>query len=443
MTKFTNSFRRWHGSRALLFDVIEETTNLVEESHTSAANRAMRPFGLVGRLAAPAKAIHNIHAATATTVYESVRKTSRGVETLLHVGAEAVSDSMLAERLATEQPEQHTPQRSDAASLRSWRFDQAEAHLNGIYGDYLARQQNPLDLGMTLRQDGRIVTLDPASLAESYANATPKLCIFVHGLCCTEWMWSLAAEEFYGDPGTTFGSMLAHDHGYTPCYLRYNSGKHVSENGRALSALLTELLALFPIDVEEIVLVGHSMGGLVARSAAHYGCANDEAWLKKLTSVICIGAPNLGAPWEQAAGVLGGLLSSIDLLGTRIPARVLNTRSAGIKDLRHGYTLDEEWQGKSTDGWPSNHRKKTPMVDGVGYYFVASTSTGDPNHPVALLIGDLLVRLPSAKGEALRSERTVEFHAGRQLAGINHFHLASHPQVYSVIEEALKGDTLI
>lgn len=434
MSRSAGPSRRWSGSKALLFDAIDETTKLVERMHISAANRSMRPFALAGSLAAPAHAVHGIHAATASTVYAAVRLTSRGVETLLDARAGTAGDVDL---LDDERAEEAAPLRSDAAGSRAWLFDHAEAHVNGLYGDYLSRQGNSLDLGMTLRADGRVLPVTRENLARIHPNATGRLCVFVHGLFCTEWSWSIAADEFYGDPGATFGASLQDELGYTPLYVRYNSGRHISENGRALSALLAEVVSAYPTAVEEIVLMGHSMGGLIVRSAAHYGQTTGEAWAEKLNAVFCIGAPTLGAPLEQAIGLLGGLLSAIDTVGTQAPAQLLKTRSAGIKDLRHGYTIDEEWQGRAEDAPLANHRRKMPLVDGVGYYFIAATATENPNHPVGLLLGDLLVRLPSAKGEAAHPARQVEFHAGRVFTGINHFHLANHPEVYGVVKELL------
>ncbi len=437
MQKAQGSMRRWHGSKALIFDAIEETTNLVERMHVSAANRSVKPMKETGILATPAGKVHAIHSATAGAVYAAVRRTSRGVESILDAGAQSfTSFDTLVENLGG-QIHQSTPQRSDAAGSSSWYLDHVEAHINGFYGDYLAHRQNSLDLGMSLRVDGIALPMQQPVIERAIPDASNRICVFVHGLCCTEWAWSIAAEEFYNDPGTTMGSLLQDEGDYTPLYVRYNSGRHISENGRALSTLLADLMAVYPCEVDEIVLIGHSMGGLVARSAAYYGRKENEAWSTKLKTVCCIGAPTLGAPLEQAVGLVGGLLSTIDLVGTQVPAQLLNARSAGIKDLRHGYTVDEEWIDKNQNAPLSNHRLTIPLVDGVGYYFVASTVTENPGHPVSLLLGDLMVRLPSATGQSARSERSVEFHAGGALNGISHFHLADHPAAYAVIRELL------
>jgi pimeloyl-ACP methyl ester carboxylesterase len=127
-------------------------------------------------------------------------------------------------------------------------------------------RKNPLDLGMTLRHHGRPLPATPEALTAAFPNPTNKVCVFVHSLATTEWLWSLSSEEHYDDPDVTFGTRLRDDLGFTPIHLRYNTGRHISENGRALATLLTEALSAYPVPVEEIALVGHSMGGLVARS---------------------------------------------------------------------------------------------------------------------------------------------------------------------------------
>ena len=54
--------------------------------------------------------------------------------------------------------------------------------------------------------------------------------------------------------------------GVTPVYLRYNPGRHISENGRDLAHRLQALVDAWPVPVEAISILAHSMGGLVSRS---------------------------------------------------------------------------------------------------------------------------------------------------------------------------------
>lgn len=259
------------------------------------------------------------------------------------------------------------------------------------------------------------------------------MCVFVHGLAATERLWSQSAEEHYGDPDVTFGSRLSVDLGFTPLYLRYNTGRHISENGRALAALLAELQDVYPVSIEEIVLVGHSMGGLVARSAAHYAKKHEEPWVGNLRHVVCIGSPHLGAPLEKVVNLVSGGLKKIDASGARVPAELLDSRSAGIKDLRYGYTVDEEWEGKDPDQMFADSRRNLPFVDGVGYYFVAATIGRDRDHPLGRVLGDLLVRVPSASGEAPRPAHQLDFDEGVVFAGMNHIQVVNHPDVYEAL----------
>ena len=290
---------------------------------------------------------------------------------------------------------------------------------------------------MTLRHQGRHLPATPEALAEAYPDATNKICVFVHSLAGTEWLWSLSSEKHYGDPNVTFGTRLRDDHGYTPIYLRYNTGRHISENGKALSKLLSELLEAYPVPVEEIALVGHSMGGLVARSAAHYGQEHEASWVGKLRHLACIGSPHLGAPLERAVHKLTIALRRIDAAAAQVPAEILNTRSVGVKDLRYGYTIDEEWLGRDPDEVFEDARQNIPLLDGVGYYFLAATISHDPAHPLGQVLGDLMVLLPSATGEHPEHARRIHFSGGAVFPGMNHVDIANHPIVYEALHDLL------
>ena len=154
-----------------------------------------------------------------------------------------------------------------------------------------------------------------------------------------------------------------------------------------------------------------------------------------LRHVVCIGGPHLGAPLEKAVNLLTGVLRNVEAAGAQVPAELLDTRSAGVKDLRYGYTVDEEWAGRDPDEVFADARRNLPLVDGVGYCFLAATISRDPEHPLGQLLGDLLVRLPSASGEASDPARRIPFSSGAVFPGMNHIHIANHPDVY----EALRG----
>jgi pimeloyl-ACP methyl ester carboxylesterase len=420
----------------LVFDVVEETTNLVERTHNAVVERSVRRFAPIEPAKSTARIVTGIETAISGGVFESVRVlngisrfTVNAVADVAEAGLEQTSDPA---NLALA-----TPIQSSAAGTATWYVDYLQASINGFWGDYLTRKNSRLDLGMTLRHHGRHLPATPEAFAAAFPNPTNKVCVFVHSLAATEWLWSLSSEDHYGDADVTFGTRLADDLGYTPIYLRYNTGRHISENGRALATLLTEVLGAYPVPVEEIALVGHSMGGLVARSAAHYAREHDEPWVEHLRHVACIGSPHLGAPLEKAVSLLTGVLRNVDAAGAQVPAQLLDARSAGVKDLRYGYTVDEEWAGKDPDEVFADARRNVPLVDGVGYYFLAATISRDPLHPLGQLLGDLMVRLPSASGEAPEAARRIHFSSGAVLPGMSHVHIANHPDVYEALRDLL------
>lgn len=431
--------QRLRGLVDLVFDVVEETTNLVERTHDAALERSVRRFAPIEPARSAAQAVSAVQGAIAGGVFDAIRSLNGVARLAVGVGASVAEAAFEAASDAGEL-DLATPLESTAAGSASWCVDYLQATLNGLYGDYLSRRNGRLDLGMTFRHQGRLLPITPEAFSAALAKPSHRVCIFVHALSTTEWLWSLASQRHYGEPGVTFGTRLAADLGFTPLYLRYNTGRHISENGRSLAELLSEMLAAYPVPIEEIALVGHSMGGLVARSAAHYGREHDEPWVERLRHIACIGSPHLGAPLEKAVNLLSGVLRAIDAAGARVLAELLDGRSAGIKDLRHGYILDEEWAGKDPDQVFADARRDVPLLDGVGYYFAAATITRDPAHPVGQLLGDLLVRLPSASGAAREPARRIPFRSGAVFSGMDHIHLANHPAIYEALREQLSRE---
>jgi pimeloyl-ACP methyl ester carboxylesterase len=210
-------------------------------------------------------------------------------------------------------------------------------------------------------------------------------------------------------------------------YLRYNTGLHVSDNGRALARLLEDLVRGWPAGVEELVLVGHSMGGLVARSACHYGEAEGMRFTDSVRHVFCLGTPHLGADLEKGANTLSWALSRLP--ETRGMARLLNARSVGIKDLRFGSCVEEDWCDCDVDEFMQDRCQEVPFLPDAHYYFVCSNLY---RGRFGALLGDLLVRVPSASGRGSGKGRRIPFEVdnGHEMTGLNHFDLLGHPAVY-------------
>lgn len=176
------------------------------------------------------------------------------------------------------------------------------AVLNGVLGDYLSATGNPLAIQMQLRQGGHPLKPERRALQAHLPRAGGKLLLLLHGSCLNDRKWFRHGHDH--------GAALARDLGYTPVYLLYNSGLHISSNGRAFAALLEELVAEWPVRLDELVILGHSMGGLVARSACHYAEAAGHHWRPKLDKLVCLGSPHHGAPLERGGNWFELLLNS-------------------------------------------------------------------------------------------------------------------------------------
>jgi pimeloyl-ACP methyl ester carboxylesterase len=407
--------QRLRGLKKLIHDAIDETTKLVQVTHQSVSRKRTRHIGLVPSAKSAARAAEQIEQFIAGGVYGIIRAVNRVVD------------------IATDLPITIAAEAASKLNMPQTRTDMMQGVLNGIIGDYLHCHRNQLAVETTLRANGSILPAETNALKDVLPKATRKVVVFVHGLCGTERSWNLYAEQYYGDPDTNFGTQLERDLGYTPLFVRYNTGRHISDNGQELSELLAKLFESFPVPIEEIVLVGHSMGGLVVRSAAHYGDHHGDQWVEALAHVFCIASPHLGAPLEKATNLLGTVLSYFDTPGTSIPAAILKARSAGIKDMRFGYVVEEEWVDCNPDALLEDNRQDIPFLDHVGYYFLVSTFTRDPKHPTAGLLGDLLVHLPSAAGHHPKPARRIPFHFGRVFPGMHHLHVLNHPDVYEQI----------
>jgi pimeloyl-ACP methyl ester carboxylesterase len=292
---------------------------------------------------------------------------------------------------------------------------------------------------MTLRHEGAVVPLDASALAAAYPHASGQLVLFLHGLTETEGAWCYKSEQHHGRPRTSYGTLLEHDLGSTALLLRYNTGLHISDNGRRLADLLDRLVAAWPVPVQDLVLVGHSMGGLVARSALHQaGGGTDSArpWTRLVRDTITLGTPHLGAPLERRTHALAHTLARLP--ETRPLARLLAARSVGIKDLRRGTLVEDDWSGRDLDAPGPGRHTHVPLHDGARHFVVLATLAADPTTRTADLLGDLLVPPRSASGDTGDDDRLAfpPDHVHR-LGRLHHFDLLNHPQVYARIRHWL------
>ena len=354
-------------------------TTRIEDLHGAIATRAFA--------GSPAKLVHdNI----ATGVYASVRT----------IGGLVARAGATAWGLSTA-PD--APPLTDNPRTRI-----AVGAINGAFGDAMERRANGL--------------AQPLALIGEPTG--PRVAVFIHGLCGTEDAWGWGGR-------TTYGALLQEELGYTPVFVRVNTGRRISANGRDLAAALE---ATVGPDVESLVLIGHSMGALIARSACHQGL--DMDWTRRVRYLVSLGAPNLGAPLERGANAAGWALNLLP--ETRPIASLLNARSAGIKDLRYGSLLEDDWLEHDPDELLHCRCTEVPLLEGATHCYIGATLTADREALLGRLVGDLLVTWISASGQGSGSRRIpFQIDDGRHVGGIHHMALLNHPLVYEQIRDWL------
>jgi len=303
------------------------------------------------------------------------------------------------------------------------------AALNGVVGDHLVSTSNSLATPMEFRREGQALALETTALSARLPDASGKLLIMLHGLCMNDLQWKRGE--------TDFGKDLARDLGFTPVYLRYNSGLHVSQNGRTLAELLEQLLGQWPHSLDQVVLLGHSMGGLLARSAVYHGRLAGHRWTEQLTGMVFLGTPHHGAPLERAGHLFERVLGATPYAAPL--ARLGRVRSAGITDLRYGNLLDEDWMGCDRFSASHDRRRHVPLPEHVNCYAIAGTLGKQAGELKERMLGDGLVPLESALGHHRDPARCLDFPATNQWIGngIHHMELLHHPEVYARLRQWL------
>jgi pimeloyl-ACP methyl ester carboxylesterase len=303
------------------------------------------------------------------------------------------------------------------------------AALNGVLGDYLEETGSTLRIEMRLRHGGRPLELERQALRAAFPRAGGKLLVLVHGSCLNDRQWERRGHDH--------GAALARDLGFTPVYLHYNSGLHISANGRALATLLETLVSEWPAPLDELVIVAHSMGGLVSRSACHFGEAAGHTWRRKLTRLVCLGSPHHGAPLERRGHWID-LLLGVSRYSAPL-ARLGKIRSAGVTDMRFGYVLDEQWEGRDRFAHTRGLRSRLMLPEGVQCYAIAAAK--GPSAAGGERQGDGLVPVDSALGRHERPELTLGFPEAHQWIGygMGHLDLLGRTEVYATLRSWLSS----
>ncbi len=282
----------------------------------------------------------------------------------------------------------------------------AHAALNGVCGDKLDDWRSPLASPVTLRNaDGTLMPLsewtDPAAKGQV---------LFIHGLCCSELDWQ-------GSEHLAFVDQLSRK-GYRVGWLRYNSGRGIPENGAEISAWLDMAFA----DTRKkrpLILIGHSMGGLLIRSACEQAARQESTWLKRVTHAAYLGSPHFGAPLERLGNAANGLLGYTPY--TKPFMRLGNIRSQGIRDLRTARLTVDETQ--------------PPLQPQIEHLFLAGALT-EPR--LDHVVGDGLVPVYSALAQDHAGDLLSAPHVHRAFIDkLGHIAMMTDAQTYDVLREWL------
>jgi pimeloyl-ACP methyl ester carboxylesterase len=388
------------GLTQLGFDAALGITDLVEAMHHTIVSGA----GIVGK--GPSGRTSGITGFVYGTVRGTTRLVGRGLDAALGVFTPPAL------------PDASSPARE--ATL---------AALNGVWGDHLAASGNPLAIPTLLRISGQSLDLSRAGLAARVAQPSGRLLVLAHGLCMNDLQWT--------SKGHDHGTALSRDLSYTPVYLHYNSGRHVSENGQDFAERLEQLIGNWPVPVEALVIVGHSMGGLVTRSACHCAAEAGHAWPSALKKLVFLGTPHHGAVLERGGHYIDMLFGISPYVAPF--ARLGKARSAGITDLRFGNVQAADWRGRDRHSQRHDDRTPTPLPDGVDAFIIAASKAKTVSGLHSRVIGDGLVPLASALGEHRDPNRTLRVpkHHVRIVTAADHWDLLSREDVYAQLSDWL------
>lgn len=287
--------------------------------------------------------------------------------------------------------------------------------LNGVIGDYLLKNQNPLALSSVLYdhygsvQDGEL---------------SGRIVIFCHGLCMNHLDWT---NHSYGGIGE---KLLAQRDQNTMLYLHYNTGRRISANGRSLANILDDLVKRNP-RITSVNLIGHSMGGLVSRSALFYGKQNMHQWFHMVENLVCLGSPHHGAVLERIGFAIQEKVGRFPFV--KLAGHIVNIRSNGILDLRHGSVRDDDWEHNDARiGMMDDNRKPAPLPSHINTFLVAGTIEFENRKNRTLkVIGDYLVSVKSALGEHPNPRFQLKLPESHKAVfyGLNHMEIQYHSSV--------------
>lgn len=296
--------------------------------------------------------------------------------------------------------------------------------LNGIHGDSMDENGHPALIRMSFRYNSRDISVEKIAELIDFAKSNGQLIIMAHGLMNDESIWQSNPEDIV----QRMGSFIENQKKANILYIRYNTGRHISQNGKDLSRLIQRLIDHYRNEIKELILIGHSMGGLVLRSACNYCRSLEHQWVLLLKKVFLIGVPNEGSYLARVAYMTQYFLRKVDPSENSSYAKFFDIRSNGIKDLSFGFLIDEDWQNPDYEYAKEMKASKVYPVQNVEYYLIAGT-VADENkkYKIFTFFGDGLVEKESALSNLFKTNAID--------SGLIHFKLFSEQNHLSLLED--------
>jgi pimeloyl-ACP methyl ester carboxylesterase len=397
MSKKTKEDSDLQGITNLIVDVTIGVTNLVEAMH----KQVVHPSFL------PSTTIQKLITSIASITYKNIRWST------LFIG------SSISKMLKKLTPAIGKIKDSDKKEI-------ILSVLNGVIGDYLEEKENPLKITMQFRYQSKTLAIDPKSIKAAYPKVNGKILLMIHGSCMNDLQWTRKDHNH--------GKIIATELNKTPIYLKYNSGLHISSNGKNLNNLLEELVKNWPVPIEEIVIIAHSMGGLVSRSALYYGEKNQKKWTKHVKKIVFLGTPHHGSYVERTGNYLDLILESIHY--AKPFARLGKIRSAGVTDLRYGNLIDEDWKDDHRFEIKNDKRRNIQLSKQIEFYTIAAVIGNETTSLSTQILGDTLVDVKSALGQHKNPDKNLNFKKENIWISYdsNHLDLISNPKILNKIK---------
>jgi pimeloyl-ACP methyl ester carboxylesterase len=397
MSKKTKEDSDLQGITNLIVDVTIGVTNLVEAMH----KQVVHPSFL------PSTTIQKLITSIASITYKNIRWST------LFIG------SSIYKMLKKLTPAIGKIKDSDKKEI-------ILSVLNGVIGDYLEEKENPLKITMQFRYQSKTLAIDPKSIKVAYPKVNGKILLMIHGSCMNDLQWTRKDHNH--------GKIIATELNKTPIYLKYNSGLHISSNGKNLNNLLEELVKNWPVPIEELVIIAHSMGGLVSRSALYYGEQNQKKWTQHVKKIVFLGTPHHGSYVERTGNYLDLILESIHY--AKPFARLGKIRSAGVTDLRYGNLIDEDWKDDHRFEIKNDKRRNIQLSKQIEFYTIAAVIGNETTSLSTQILGDTLVDVKSALGQHKNPDKNLNFKKENIWISYdsNHLDLISNPKILNKIK---------